>query len=711
MSKDSLMKAISQIQALIVGLFCFGQLAIAQGNDKLIVLGFEAFENEHFVESIDYFTKVLYPVDLEDNLGYVAYEIRTNINEIARDSNHVLLPPSEPTDNEKIVMHKMAETYQKLNDYASAEVWFKEAIKYPIDEFPYSRFFYAETMMQNHKYDSAQIEFNNFITGDVVNTDNKFYKLAETKILSCAFAKDLGNTNDVYTVEQSDSILNFSATAYSMRQVNPKYFVFSAVPSEEDIQFLRDTNDTHLLAVYLVEKKSNGTFEKPEKLPFSINSSGRHQGSVSISPNGNRIYFTRVNALNKLDTKIYYAKKKNNSWQLPKPLNAFVNFENFKSLDPYLTNNGKQLFFASNMPGGEGGLDIWVSDLDEEGYPVNQQNIGFNVNTPEDEISPFVHESTKSLYYSSKGNVGFGGYDIFLSKWDYNSDWYKMGFNVGAPVNSSRNDSHFMMDKDLQDGFLTSDRNECLNCGTNQTRIEFCNKLYNIHKEVLNFVVEGYVFDEDTGLPIGGATVVLKDIAQSNEPLLVKTDETGYYKLILEPEMDYFAKASKVDFFADQALISTMDEVVSKTYRHNFYLEKIPEGEIAIEGIEYDYNRATLRPISVEVLDKLVEFLELNSNLNIEIRSHTDYRGTEPYNMRLSDARAKSVVDYLIDQGIDSERLKPKGYGESTPAEIQNDDGEIVTLSKSYIEGLQTKDQKEIAHQRNRRTAFKVLGQ
>ena len=418
-----------------------------------------------------------------------------------------------------------------------------------------------------------------------------------------------------------------------------------------------------------------------------------------------------MNPLNRADTKIYFAEKKSNSWQVPKALNQFVNFENFKSLDPYLTKNGKQLFFASNMPGGEGGLDIWVSDLDENGMPTNQQNLGYNVNTPEDETSPFVHESTKAIYYASKGRIGFGGYDIYLSKWDFNSDWYKMGFNVGAPVNSSRDDSHFMIDENLQDGFLTSDRDQCLNCGESSTRIEFCNKLYDIHKDVLNFVVEGYVFDEETSQVIAGATVAFKDIAQSKEPLLVLTDETGYYKLILEPEMDYFAKASMFDYFADQALLSTMDELSSKIYRQNFYLKKIPKGEIEIEGIEYDFDKATLRPVSIEVLDKLVEFLELNDNLSVEIRSHTDYRGSDSYNMRLSDARAKSVVDYLIEQGIDFERLKPKGYGETTPAEIQREDGEIVILTKAYIDALPTEEEREEAHQRNRRTAFKVLGQ
>ncbi|MDX1350988.1 MAG: OmpA family protein, partial [Putridiphycobacter sp.] len=330
---------------------------------------------------------------------------------------------------------------------------------------------------------------------------------------------------------------------------------------------------------------------------------------------------------------------------------------------------------------------------------------------PEDETSPFAHEASKALYYASKGGIGFGGFDIFISKWDYSSDWYKKGYNVGAPVNSSRDDSHFIIDDILEDGFLTSDRDQCLNCGENATRIEFCNKLYSINKDVLSFAIEGYVFDEETGLPLKGATVEFKDIAQANEPLWIETDEHGYYKFILEPEMDYFGKATMIDYFADQALISTADELVSKTFQQNFYLKPIPKGEVAIEGIEYDYDKATLRPVSIEILDKLVEFLELNDNLSVEIRSHTDYRGSDSYNMKLSDARAKSVVDYLIAQGIAYERLKPKGYGETTPAEIENEEGEIVTLNKAYIDALPTELEREEAHQRNRRTAFKVLGQ
>ena len=143
----------------------------------------------------------------------------------------------------------------------------------------------------------------------------------------------------------------------------------------------------------------------------------------------------------------------------------------------------------------------------------------------------------------------------------------------------------------------------------------------------------------------------------------------------------------------------------------DFYLEKIPKGEITIEGIEYDFDSANLRPSSEEILDNLIEFLELNSNLKIEIRSHTDERGNDAYNLDLSDRRAKSVVDYLVDNGIPRERLVAKGYGETKPAEIPRLDGNIITLTPDFIYSLSDKNLQDEYHQKNRRTAFFVLEQ
>lgn len=711
MSKNSMMHAIRHILSFVVLFFIVGN-AFGQGNEKLIQDGNEAYEKEQYVEAIGYYTQVISPIGLDDNLDYSPYEIRADITKVERNEKGVILPPDNPSSNEKVVIHKLAECYQKLNDYESAEVWFRESLKYPIDEFPYSRYFYGETLMLNHKYDSAQIEFRKFMTGDIVNRDNKYYILAESKLVSCEFAKNPKNTKEEYSATLMDSMINFGSVSYAVSMYEQDKLLFSATAVKRDYKEEVVDLSHKLLSIYTTTQDEDGDIEEPKKLSETINNPFLHQGAASMAFKGNRLYFTRANPLNKLETKIYFSEKLGNTWTLPQMMNDKVNKEGFKSMDPFVTADGKKLYFASDMPGGEGGLDIWVADLDENGNAINQQNIGWNVNTPDNETSPFAHPLTKALYFSSDGRIGFGGLDIFIAKWDSNSDWYHMAENVGAPINSSRNDTHFFINDKLSAGFITSDRDQCLNCGETDTRIEFCNKVYKIKKEIMDYMVEGVVYDEETGLPLKNAVVEFKDISQARPALLVQTDENGYYSFELAPETDYFAKASLNNYFADQALVSTVDEKESKTFKQDFYLKPIPKGEITIEGIEYDYDKATLRPKSIEILDQLLEFLELNSNLSVEIRSHTDYRGSDQYNLKLSNARAKSVVDYLIQQGIDPSRLKPQGYGENEPAEIQLDGSDkTVVLTKAYIDKLPTNEERETAHQRNRRTAFKVLGQ
>jgi outer membrane protein OmpA-like peptidoglycan-associated protein len=237
-----------------------------------------------------------------------------------------------------------------------------------------------------------------------------------------------------------------------------------------------------------------------------------------------------------------------------------------------------------------------------------------------------------------------------------------------------------------------------------------CYKIYDLTLPELEFKIEGYVYDIATNEVIPGATVEFKDVSYQWEHFELTADENGYYQHDLIPNLQLFLRASQTDYFADKAVVFTQGEVESKIYRQDFYLEKIPKGEITIEGIEYDFDKATLRPISIEILDKLIEFLELNHNLKIEIRSHTDERGGDDYNQRLSQERAKSVVDYLIANGIPMDRLVPKGYGESMPAEVTDESGNMVTFTPEYIYAQPREKQDEL-HQRNRRTAFFVLEQ
>jgi outer membrane protein OmpA-like peptidoglycan-associated protein len=231
--------------------------------------------------------------------------------------------------------------------------------------------------------------------------------------------------------------------------------------------------------------------------------------------------------------------------------------------------------------------------------------------------------------------------------------------------------------------------------------------------------LEGLVFDFDTDDIIPDAKLTFKDVRFGFEPFEIMTDEEGFYSLELERDWELFIKAQKPTYFADAANVDARGITETTTLIQDFTLQRIPEGEIEIEGIEYDFDSDNLRPISMEVLDKLYDFLEINDNLVVEINSHTDARGSDKYNLDLSQRRAKSCVDYLISKGIPEDRLIARGFGETQPAVLRGEDkkpildsdGKEIPLTEKYIESHKSSDKKNELHQRNRRTAFKVVGE
>jgi outer membrane protein OmpA-like peptidoglycan-associated protein len=286
-----------------------------------------------------------------------------------------------------------------------------------------------------------------------------------------------------------------------------------------------------------------------------------------------------------------------------------------------------------------------------------------------------------------------GGLDIFKSHYDEDNSTFEFPKNLGTPINSAKDDAYFIMDKTQYKGFFSSDREPCEG--------GHCYDIYEFINEPIIFDLKGYVYDAETNDPIPSALVTIKDVHGDDEPLYVITDEKGYYFTELKPDMEYFLKAQKNKYFAQSANLATKGKTETTHFEQDFYLNKIPAGEIEIEGIEYDFDKATLRPKSKEVLDKIVELLNLNDNISIEINAHTDSRGNDKYNLKLSKARAQSCVDYLISKGISKNRLKANGFGESQPLIPDEEINKLTPKSPEW----------EAAHQKNRRTAFRVIGE
>ena len=690
-------------------LFAFGT-AFGQSNKKLEEQGDEAMQNGLYSYAVHYYSFVLFKIKEDQEAIYYPYDITADFKKPEPTETGAIKPPTNPTIKEIRIIHKLSEAYLKTNDYTNAEVWFESAIRNPKEEFPYSRYFFGLTLMKNYKYDEAISQFEEF-KKENGNPDNKFYKLADSKIVNCEFAKNPENGTKKLYITNLDSVVNFGSTSFGMQFYSDEYMIFSSAHPDSGKIYKHDALKNYLLDIYLVKIDEEGNFLTSEKFPYSVNTPDFHEGSASISPDGNILFYTSADPLNHNNTVVYRTKKVNGQWLQPQALGPDVNAPGFKSMNPYITRDGTKLYFSSNRPGGEGGMDIWVVDINNQGFTSNIQNMGTYINTPDDEISPFYQASTKTLFFASKGHIGYGGMDIFQAKWNDNNDWFGTVTNIGAPANSSRDDSYYILDEKSKIGYLTSDREVCSECDTVYNLKQFCNKVYQIKTPEIDFVLKGYVYDEDTGEPIPNATVDFKDVSFKWQHFSVQTDENGYYEQVLIPDVELFLKAHKDKYFASQALISNVGETESKVYEQDFYLKKIPEGEMVIEGIEYDFNKATLRPASKEILDNVVKFLELNNDIAIEIRAHTDQRGSDAYNLDLSERRAKSVYDYLIANGIDPSRLQSKGYGETEPVEIPNEAGEMETYTAGYIKALPTEDEREIAHQKNRRTAFKVINQ
>lgn len=707
---------MKKFSVVILSYLCVLSSVNAQTNNELVKMGDMAMANGQYSNAVYFYSFILYKIQQGEEAIYYPYEITTAYKEPEKNEDGTVSPPENPDSKQIVLIHKLSDAYRLADDYKNAEIWYEAAMKYPQEEFPYAQYFYAVSLMYNGKFEEAAKQFEQFQETNG-NPDNQYYQLATSKIASCNFAMNPENTKEGISITDLGNIINGGSTSFGLQFVNEEFMLFSSARVDEKSDTIEKPDqlnnplELYLLDIYIVHLNEDGSFGEIEKFPFSINTTDYHEASAVISSDGNSMFFTKMDPNNRNETKIYASRKFNNTWLAPFPMDKNVNMDGFRTMNPELTEDGKTLFFSTNRPGGEGGMDIWMTTIGPNGETTEPVNLGNQVNTFDDEITPFYHDFTQTLYFASGGHIGFGGLDIFATRWDEETEWWTKAYNIGAPVNSSRDDSYYIVDNELRYGYVTSDREACIECDSIYNLSIHCNKIYQVIRPELKFFISGYVYDVTTNEVLPGATIQFKDANYKWEHFEITADENGYYEHELVPNLELFMRATQKDYFADKAIVFTLGATESKNIKQDFYLEKIPKGEITIEGIEYDFDSAKLRPESEKILDNLIEFLELNSNLTIEIRSHTDMRGNDEYNLKLSERRAQSVVDYLVDHGIPRERLQPKGYGETMPAEVPDKNGQIVTLTPDYIMAESDETKQEEYHQRNRRTAFFVLEQ
>jgi peptidoglycan-associated lipoprotein len=350
-------------------------------------------------------------------------------------------------------------------------------------------------------------------------------------------------------------------------------------------------------------------------------------------------------------------------------------------------------------PEGQNSKDIWmVTRTDARakwGKPVNP---GAPLNSPGDELFPFVH-ADNTLYFSSTGHIGMGGLDIFRARL---TDGQWQVENMKYPVNSASDDFGIVFENELESGYFSSSRKGKGN-----------DDLFSFVLPPLKFSLVGVVRNERTDEVIPDATI--KSIGSDGITLDTKTGKDGIFRFTLKPATDYVFIAEKTGFLKGKERESTKGVSQSTEFKTEIFLASI-EKPIEVQNIFFDLDKADLRPESMVALDKLVETLNDNPTIVIELGSHTDSRASDAYNNDLSNRRAQSVVNYLIEKNIPRDRLVGKGYGETTPKVVDKKDNAAypflpvgTVLTESFINGLGDDDRMEMAHFLNRRTEFKVL--
>jgi peptidoglycan-associated lipoprotein len=586
----------------------------------------------------------------------------------------------------------IAECYRMINDPKNAETWYKLAVKSSYSK-PEAQYWLAESLKKNGKHQLAIDEFKKY--KQIAASDAR----ADQEIRSCELAVEWLRNPEAYKVEDIKDI-NSKESDFSPAFGRDDFGLIYFTSSRDDAAGNKTHGATGQSYTDIFESRIDKKSKWSTPVPVEVINSEFEEGTPSFSSDYKELYFTRCEAgkREKKGCKIMFSKRTGDTWSDPK--NTGILPDSVVAAHPALSPDGLTLYFVSDIADGFGKKDIWkVTRAKGGGAWSKPVNPGPDINTSGDELFPYVREDG-TLYFSSDGLIGMGGLDIFKAKPQPDGSWVVQ--NMKSPVNSFADDFGIAFENENERGIFSSTRKGKGN-----------DELYSFEFPPLKFNVTGLVKDEKTGVAITGSLVQL--IASDGSNLQAETGTGGDFKFALKADVDYIFLASKRGYLNGKEKETTKSQEKSREFMVTILLSAIDK-PIELPNILYDFGKWDLRPESMVSLDKLVETLLDNPNVTIELMSHTDSRDTEEYNQDLSQKRAQVVVQYLIDKEIEPERLSPKGYGESSPKIV---DSEIVkqspflkagtALTEQYINTLANDEQKEIAHQINRRTEFRVL--
>lgn len=590
------------------------------------------------------------------------------------------------------VAFKMGRCYRLLNMSARASAAFQNALRY---EYPDSttHFMLAQALHADGKYAAALRSYDKYL--EFCPDDSLAINCAE----GCRTAQEIRARGSRYVVKQAKLFNSRRADfcpMYLGADCDQIYYTSTTEKATGDKK--SEITGMKNADVFFSKKNEKGEWERPEPVEGELNTEF-DEGIVAFSPDAQTMYLTKarreLNAPTSVE--IYTSTRSDAKWSAP--VKFEITADTLSTFGhPAVSPDGEYLYFVSDMPGGYGGKDIWRISLKErQGSLVN---LGPDINTEGNDDFPYVR-ADGSLYFSSDGHPGMGGLDIFRATavGDPADLRWKVE-NMGFPINSAGDDFGITFGKG-EDGFFSSNRGDARGY----------DHIYSFEYDPVRITIEGLVMDKDEE-PVKNAIIRIVGNDGSNQKEVARDD--GSFSFSLQRGVKYVMLAGAKGYLNQKQEFASDSTMEDANYWVEFILPSISKPSV-VENIFYDYDKADLRPESKTALNELIAVLHDNPNVTIEMASHTDRWGSDAYNINLSERRAKSVVDYLVENGISRDRLQPHGYGKSRPKTVtkriarlypQFKEGDILT--EEFIKTLSEEDQ-QAADQINRRTEFSVL--
>ena len=586
---------------------------------------------------------------------------------------------------------KMAHCYRHISSTQKAISAYRNALRYNVATLD-DRLDYARLLLKNGEYKRALTEF------ELLNDSMPNNVLVRNGLLSAKMAPKWKEQGSDYTVKKMTEFNSRRADfcpVLAGDQWDRLYF--SSTRNDALGDELSGITGAKPGDIFFSDKDDKGKWSKPQTIESGLNTE-YDEGACCLSPDGSTMYLTQClsDASYPRFAQIVTAQRSDASWGKTTPL-LITNDTLSSYAHPAVSPDGEWLYFVSDMPGGKGGLDIWRMRLTANG-PVGVENLGEPINTPGDEMFP-TFRPNGDFYFSSDGHPGFGGLDIFIATVGEDGKYHLS--HPGYPLNSQGDDFGMTFQGQLNQGFFSSNRGD----GRGWDHV------YSFYNPEIVQTIRGWIYEQDGyELTAGEARIVGTD--GTNLRLGVRGD--GSFEYVVKPGVDYIILAMCDGFLNHKEEIHVDSVKESKVYDLQFPLASI-SAPVLIDNIFYAFDKATLLPESKNALDSLILMLNENPNITIELSAHTDYRGAEAYNKKLSQKRAESVVKYLINHGIAADRLTAVGYGEEKPKTIRRKVAERYpwlkendVLTEEFILKLKP-EQQETANALNRRTEFKVL--